>query len=84
MKKIIIFGMFLMLCSLSLNASDMTYGEMAGIIRSADYPCARVLELEQTGNNTWIVKCNAGSYSVGKLADGHYAVDEIKPDQDGG
>lgn len=76
--------MFLMLCSLSLNASDMAHGEMAGIIRSADYPCSHVLELEQTGNNTWIVKCNAGSYSVRKLADDNYAVDAIKPDQDGG
>ena len=76
--------MLLMLCSLSLNASDMAHGEMAGIIRSADYPCAHVLGLEQTDNNTWNVKCNAGSYSVRKLADGNYAVDEIKSDQDDG
>ena len=74
MKISIIIGACLVLYSIYLNASDMTHGEMAGIIRSADYPCAHVLEIQQSSDHSWKVMCNAGAYIVNKDADGSYTV----------
>ena len=70
--------MGLMLYTLSLNAGEMTHGEMAGIIRSANFPCAHVIEIQQTSDDSWKVVCNAGPYSVNKSADGNYSVSAIK------
>lgn len=55
----------------------MTHGEMSGIIRSADYPCAHVLEIQQTSDHSWKVMCNAGAYMVNKDAGGSYIVKAI-------
>ena len=57
-----------------LSANEMTQGEMAGIIRSAEHPCARVLDLQNDGENAWKVTCNSGKFHVSKNADGLYIV----------
>lgn len=55
-------------------ATEMDHGEMVAAIRSADYPCQRVLELQDTGENTWLVQCNSGTYQVTREASGNYSV----------
>jgi len=55
-------------------AEEMTRGEMAGIIRSAEHPCTRVLDLQSTGENSWKVQCNSGSFYVTRNADGQFVV----------
>lgn len=55
-------------------ATGIDHGEMVAAIRSADYPCQRVLELQDTGNNAWIVQCNSGTYQVTRDASGNYSV----------
>ena len=55
-------------------AEKMSNGQMAGIIRSANHPCAKVLELQSTGENSWSVQCNSGSFNVTRNADGQFSV----------
>jgi hypothetical protein len=55
-------------------ATEMDHGDMVAAIRSADYPCQRVLELQDTGSNTWLVLCNSGTYQVTLDASGNYSV----------
>lgn len=55
-------------------AEEMSHGEMAGIIRAAGHPCARVLELQSVGKNSWKVKCNSGNFSVIRNTDGEYNI----------
>jgi len=55
-------------------AEKMSNGQMAGIIRSANHPCAKVLELQSTGENSWSVQCNSGSFNVTHNADGQFSV----------
>ena len=57
-----------------LLAEEMSHGEMAGIIRSADHPCTRVLDLKSSGENAWKVQCNSGSFFVIRDAEGQYSV----------
>ena len=78
MKKLSIIGLSILLYATGLNAEEITHGEMAAAIRSADFPCAHVLELQKTGKNTWKVACNAGPYIVSKSSDGQYTVSAIE------
>jgi hypothetical protein len=57
-----------------LIAGEVSHGEMAGAIRSADYPCARVLEIKPAGDDAWIVQCNSGTFSVSRSPDGGFSV----------
>ena len=56
------------------SADEMSNGKMAGIIRSANHPCAKVIELQPDGENSWEVKCNSGSFSVTRNANGKFNV----------
>jgi hypothetical protein len=49
-------------------------GEMAAAIRSADFPCDHVLEMQVTGDNGWRVQCNSGTYQVTRDANGQFSV----------
>jgi hypothetical protein len=60
------------------TAEEMSHGEMAAAIRSADYPCAHVLGLESSGDNAWSVDCNSGTFLVTRNEDGSYAVTQTK------
>jgi len=55
-------------------AAEVSYGEMAAAIRSADYPCQHVLQLQTTGDNDWLVQCNSGTYQVARDANGQFSV----------
>lgn len=57
-----------------LVAGEVSHGEMAGAIRSADYPCARVLEINSAGDDAWVVQCNSGTFSVSRDPDGGFSV----------
>ena len=60
--------------ALLVNATEMTHGEMAAAIRSANYPCAHVTGLESTGENAWSVECNSGKFRVSRDQDGNFTV----------
>jgi ABC-type sugar transport system substrate-binding protein len=55
-------------------AEMVSDGEMAAAIRSADYPCKHVLEVQATGDNRWRVQCNSGTYQVNRDANGQFTV----------
>jgi ABC-type sugar transport system substrate-binding protein len=55
-------------------AAEMSHGEMAAAIRSADYPCRHVLQLQASGDNSWYVQCNSGMYKVTRDANGQFSV----------
>ena len=55
-------------------ATGIDHGDMVAAIRSADYPCQQVLDLQDTGNNTWRVQCNSGTYQVTRDAKGQFSV----------
>lgn len=56
------------------SEQEMTRGEMAGIIRSADHPCSNVLDLQSTGKNAWKVQCNSGNFFVTRNEDGEFNI----------
>jgi hypothetical protein len=60
-----------------LFADEMSQGEMAGIIRSASYPCAKVLTVQSSGESSWAVECNSGRFHVSKNSDGQFSVSAI-------
>lgn len=66
------------LLSFQVTAADVSHGEMAAAIRSADYPCAQVLKLESDGENAWVVQCNAGIYNVSRGQDGAFKVNKTR------
>jgi len=37
-------------------------------------PCAKVIELQPVGENSWKDKCNSGSFNVTRNADGQFGV----------
>jgi hypothetical protein len=55
-------------------AEEMSNGQMTGIIRSANHPCAKVIELQPAGENSWEVQCNSGSFNVTRNANGQFSV----------
>jgi hypothetical protein len=62
------------LLSLQASAADVSHGEMAGAIRSANYPCAQVLNIDSTGDNAWVVQCNSGKFNVSRDQNGDFQV----------
>ena len=60
------------------SAEEMSNGKMSGIIRSANHPCAKVVELQPDGENSWKVKCNSGSFNVTRNANGQFSVNAFK------
>jgi hypothetical protein len=75
-------GSMVLFCSLIIvslfsaqsTATDVSQGELAGAIRSADYPCAQVLKVDSDGTNAWLVQCNSGKFSVSRDQDGDFNV----------
>lgn len=55
-------------------AADVSHGEMAAAIRSANYPCAQVLEVDSAGDNAWVVQCNSGKFNVSRDQNGDLKV----------
>jgi len=62
-------------------AAEVSNGEMAAAIRSADYPCNHVLDLQVVEDNEWRVQCNSGTYQVTRDESGQLSV--IKANWDG-
>lgn len=56
------------------DEAEMSNGELAGIIRSADMPCNHVVEFQKTGKNSWLVTCNSGVFSVKADDGGNFVV----------
>ena len=73
----IIIGMITLMSVSGIVAAEMTHGEMAGIIRSAEHPCTQVLHLEEIDKNSWKVECNSGEYTVQKNAEEQFTVNAI-------
>lgn len=71
--RVLISVLIIFFVSQSL-AEEMSYGEMAGIIRSAGRSYARVLDLQRTGENSWSVQRNFGSFYVTRDADGKFSI----------
>jgi hypothetical protein len=61
-----------------VNAAEMTHGEMAAAIRSANYPCAHVQALESAGEEAWSVQCNSGKFRVSRDKDGNFTVTQTE------
>ena len=66
--------LFTLAFSTQLSAEEMSRGEIAGIIRSAEQPCKNVLALESTEKNSWKVECNSGGFIVIRETDGKFIV----------
>jgi hypothetical protein len=72
--KQIIPGSMILFCSVIVGslfsplatAADVSHGEMAAAIRSAHYPCDRVLNVDSDGDNAWVVQCNSGKFNVSR------------------
>ena len=57
-----------------VTAHGVSHGELAGAIRSASYPCARVINVDSNGENAWIVQCNSGKFNVARDQNGDFTV----------
>jgi hypothetical protein len=55
-------------------ATGIDRGDRVAAIRSADYPCQQVLDLQETGNNAWRVQCNSDTYQVSRDEEGRFSV----------
>ena len=55
-------------------ADEANAGEMAAAIRSTDYPCDQVLQIQSAGDNSWLVQCNSGTYQVSHDENGQLTV----------
>jgi hypothetical protein len=62
------------LLSVPAVAAEISHGEVAGAIRSANHPCAHVLKIDGAGDNAWVVTCNSGTFSVSRDKDGRFTV----------
>lgn len=63
------------------RATEMTHGEAAAVIRSANYPCAHVQALESVGDSAWSVQCNSGKFRVSRDQDGNFTVTQTGEDK---
>jgi len=50
--------------------SQEAAGDLGAAIRESGNPCAHVIEAKQTGNNSYQVRCNSGTFNVTINADG--------------
>ena len=55
-------------------AAEVSNGEMAATIRSTDYPCDHVLDMQTIEDNYWRVQCNSGTYQVTRDENGQFSV----------
>ena len=62
------------LAAASASAEEVSHGEMASAIRGDDHPCAHVVNVENTGDSSWLVQCNSGTFSVSRDGDGNFSV----------
>ena len=60
------------------TAEVMSHGEMAGAIRSANYPCAHVIKIDSAGDNAWVVQCNSGKFNVSRDQNGNFQVTQTE------
>ena len=58
----------------ALAAEMVSDGEMAAAIRSADYPCDHVLDMQAMSDDDWRVQCNSGTYEVTRDENGQFSV----------
>ena len=71
----LLFGLATLLATMSVAfAQTPGNGELAAAIRSADFPCAHVIEVAASGDNAWRVQCNSGTFVVRKAETGEYSV----------
>jgi hypothetical protein len=73
-KYLIILGVAATcVCPASAAIADTAppHGTLAAAIRAAKLPCAHVIEVQPTGEASWSVRCNAGTYSVTRDAEGN-------------
>jgi hypothetical protein len=56
------------------TAADVSNGELAAAIRSAQHPCDRVLQVDSIGDNAWNVQCNSGKFFVSLDQNGNFKV----------
>ena len=56
------------------SAEEMSNGQMSGIIRSANHPCAKVIKLQPTSESSWKVQCNSGNFYIRRNTDGQFSV----------
>jgi hypothetical protein len=71
---VIVSGLF----SPHVTADDVSHGEMASAIRSANYPCAQVLNVDSNSDNAWIVQCNSGKFNVTRDQNGDFKVTQVE------
>ncbi len=78
-KSVAIYAVLIFFLTITpwVNASEMTHGEMQAAIRSANFPCAQVINLEGSGDS-WSVKCNSGSFRVTRDQNGKFAVSKVE------
>ena len=79
-KSVTISGVLITFLSVAscVDASEMTHGEVQAAIRSADFACKQVINLESGGDNTWVAKCNSGKFRVTHDQDGKFTVSQIE------
>ena len=71
----VLSGLAVLLATISVAfAQTPGNGELAAAIRSADFPCAHVIEVAASGDNAWRVQCNSGAFVVRKAETGEYSV----------
>jgi len=78
-KSVAIYAVLIFFLTITprVNASEMTHGEMQAAIRSANFSCKQVINLESSGDNAWTVKCNSGSFRVTRDQNGKFAVSKV-------
>jgi len=56
------------------SAAEVSKGEMAAAIRSADYPCHHVMDMQAIEDDDWRVQCNSGTYQVTRDENGQFSI----------
>jgi hypothetical protein len=79
-KSVMVSGVLIVFLTIApwVDASEATHGEIRAAIRSANFPCAHVINLESTGDNTWVVKCNSGKFRVTRDQNNKFTVSQIE------
>lgn len=79
-KSVTISGVLIAFLTVAFcaDASEVTHGEVRAAIRSADFACKHVINLESGGDNTWNVECNSGKFLVTRDQNGKFTVSQIE------
>ena len=80
LKSLMLFGVLIVFLAIAswVNATETTHGEMRSAIRSANFPCAHVINLENAGDNAWVVECNSGKFRVTSNQNGKFTVSQVE------